>query len=785
MRASVRTGWSAVVLALAGLGAGCGGGTEQPPGSVMLVVEADERLKEELQCLDFAFRAGDALDALAPTAMGVAPLDVARGAWPVRALLTSTTPQQRRYFEVVVQGYRGACPEIGGLSPVVVAGRRSAFLPGERRTVTVRLTAACLDQACDPGQVCVEGTCTEPPLDLPPSDGGVDGGRDGATDGGRDAGGDGGVECTGDMQCDDDNPCTADRCQAGRCVFEPQEGVVCDDGVYCNGPDHCDASGACVPSGEAPCLGSTTCDEDMDTCTGCTEDADCPSMVTGPWSACSTMAGADEGDAFCNGTRQRTVTSYTCDTSTSTCQPSETTEQEACTLNEGNVCARTCDEWGMCSGFDDDCDATGTQRRSCTVSTCSTGSCVAGTSTVETQVCRRMPPGTDCCMVSFVALTAGPDHTCATDAMGRTWCWGRNIAGQLGIGSTTDTGQPTLVRNGASPMTFNVVSAGGAHTCGVDRSSKPWCWGSCVRGRLGLSGSSSCDFLNVGNGEPTFYASPQQVSVLTTAAVIAAGGQQTCAATAAGKLYCWGLNEDGQLGIGASGGYKAQPQEVMGISNVKQIALGGYHTCVVDTSRRLYCWGKNYSGQLGLFESDGSPSSSQPSPPSMPLLTNVVQVAAGTAHTCAIVNDGASKTLHCWGKNMNGELGQGTLDSVAEVVQVDPDPSTDPWNDVQAVVAGGDHTCAVRSGGRLYCWGRNDEGQAGTGDTVGPVTTPSLVASVSNVVAVAVGQSHTCALDGDGFVWCWGLNTSGQLGRGATSSMPETTPALIAMPDCP
>ena len=649
MRASVRTGWpTAALLAFGALGMGCGGGTEQPAGSVMLVGEADEPLKGQLQCLDFAFRAGDALDALAPTAMDVAPpVDVAPDAWPVRALLTSSTPRQRRYFEVVVRGYRGSCPEIGGISPVVVAGLRSAFLPGARRTVTVKLTAACLDRSCDPGQVCVEGTCTEPPtVDLPPSDGGVDGGRDGATDGGSD----GGVDARPDAGSD----------------------AAADGGGLDGGTD----------------------------------------------------AGSDAGsDAAADG--------------------------------GGDGGPPPCGSDAEC--LDDD---------ACTIDSCEDGVCV------------HRGVGAGDCGCRAVAVSLSATHACAVDGTGRLWCWGRNDYRQ--IADTTRSVYPSPQEVSSDDWSAVLSVAAGSHfTCvlAVDSSGARgvWCWGSCDSGRIAVTGGVCGTGYMSGNTQPT----PTRVGLPIGGSVdvtqVVAGANFACALTSTGKVYCWGKNDNGQIGQGDSVGFSSSPQEVSGLSGVDELAAGSYHACA-RTGTTVRCWGSNNLGQSGQVLTQ----SKVPTPRPVGSV-NAIAIFSRFYNTCAITTSG----LKCWGLNAQGQIGNGTTSDGGV-----PTPTLASWEDMWPAARqstnGWGHTCAVDVAGTLRCWGANDDGQLGDGTTMQRLT-PTDVAWIGErpfVVRVAGGIWNSCAIDRLGQLWCWGDAGDGLLGTGNTLN-DAVNPQRVYWDTCP
>lgn len=143
-------------------------------------------------------------------------------------------------------------------------------------------------------------------------------------------------------------------------------------------------------------------------------------------------------------------------------------------------------------------------------------------------------------------------------------------------------------------------------------------------------------------------------------------------------------------------------------------------------------------------------------------------LAAGKAHTCAIVEDGAVK---CWGDNGSGQLGDGTTGSS------DVPVSVAGVTGAVSLAAGGDHTCSLSATGAVHCWGSNGAGQLGDGSTEDRATPVAVEGLGSGVLAVATGESHSCALLGDRSVRCWGDNGSGQLGTGDTS--PSAVPVAV------
>jgi len=341
-----------------------------------------------------------------------------------------------------------------------------------------------------------------------------------------------------------------------------------------------------------------------------------------------------------------------------------------------------------------------------------------------------------------LALNAGGDHTCALTDSGGVKCWGLNNYGQLGDGTLTNRHTPVDVAPLSSGVT--TLDAGGAHTCALTEAGENQCWGANFYGQLG-------------DGSITWESSPVDVVGLSSGVqILSAEGEHTCAVTGAGGAMCWGNNMFGKLGDG-TGASRWSPVEVLGLSSgIVGLDAGGWHTCVLTTAGGVLCWGFNRYGQLG----DGMNNDRRPVPANVAgLSSGIVALAAGGWHTCALTEAGGVK---CWG---SGPLGDGT-DTFIQRTPVEVIGLSD---EVAALAAGGQHTCALTAAGGVKCWGRNDFGQLGDGSISERHTPVDVNGLTSGVAALAAGDYHTCALTAAGGVKCWGLNQYGQLGDRTTS----------------
>jgi alpha-tubulin suppressor-like RCC1 family protein len=277
----------------------------------------------------------------------------------------------------------------------------------------------------------------------------------------------------------------------------------------------------------------------------------------------------------------------------------------------------------------------------------------------------------------------------------------------------------------------------------------------------------------LGDGSTTDRATPTGVTGLGGLELqqIAAGRGHTCAVISDGSVRCWGDNANGQLGDGSTTD-RTTPVSVSGLSglSVHSVAAGGAHTCAVISDGSVRCWGDNANGQLG----DGT-TIDRTSPVQVSLGgLNVHSITAGGAHACAIISDGSAR---CWGNNMYGQLGDGsTTDRLipTEVAGLN-------GLSVLEISAGYYYTCARMSDGYVRCWGDNMYGPLGNGTDTGILTLPTTVLGLSglNVLEITAEGFHTCARISDGSLRCWGNNMYGQLGRGAGSTVATFVPATV------
>lgn len=344
----------------------------------------------------------------------------------------------------------------------------------------------------------------------------------------------------------------------------------------------------------------------------------------------------------------------------------------------------------------------------------------------------------------FVALDSGDRHTCALTADGALYCWGQNNLGQLGDGTDVESAVPVPVSGG---MDFSEMSLGAYHTCGLTESGAAYCWGG---GGNELNGRD----LALGH-EP----------------------QETCVASGYFSSRC-----------------SKVPRPVIGGFTFTHISAGLFHTCAVDAAGAGYCWGWNH-GMLG----NGESYTTMPEvakgyrTPGAVVGGHVFdEISAGNLHTCGVTSSGSAL---CWGAFDfdQGQLGRGTFMSDAlpgPVVELTGITSIEAAkeNSIYAV-----NTCALVEGGAAYCWGADAEGQVGSDVSMqacakanipAPCThTPTAVQGGLTFLAIESGLEFACGLTTERDLYCWGINTRGQLGSGTLTS--ATTPTRVRDPARP
>jgi alpha-tubulin suppressor-like RCC1 family protein len=349
-------------------------------------------------------------------------------------------------------------------------------------------------------------------------------------------------------------------------------------------------------------------------------------------------------------------------------------------------------------------------------------------------------------------MALGASHTCLRTHEGDVYCWGSNTQGQLGVGEGVDEALlPERVPLDA-PATY--LAAGTYHTCATLLDDRTFCWGKNLSGQVG-----------VGSDAPKIFE-PTELGLAAVPIQLALGEAHSCGLFRDGQaepaLYCWGSGSDGQTGQFASSSTPAFVQP-----GVTAVTAGAFHTCFLDAVGGPSCMGSNADGQLG--DPAAGASAIDVLPVGLPDAPMQVLASGRGFHTCGI-SDGR---LYCWGDNDEGQLGLGFL-SANEIVE---SPLGVPEGvPATAVAPGFAHTAAI-FGGDVYTWGDNYSGQLGTsgGDALVPTRVPSL----SNVVAIGTGTVHSCAYVSPTEIYCWGSNDFGQLGDGTKNPSPVPVKVVL------
>lgn len=397
---------------------------------------------------------------------------------------------------------------------------------------------------------------------------------------------------------------------------------------------------------------------------------------------------------------------------------------------------------------------------------------------------------------------SGTKRTCGI-ITGHVYCWGDNAYGQLGDGTTTAQLKPVRVEGLLASEKVTAMFAAEYHNCAV-AGGEVYCWGLNNHGQLG-------------DGTTTDHSSPVKVAGSWPAGTVTdvGGTSFVSCAIAAGKIYCWGGNIYGAIGINSTSilDYKT-PQSVStgptvanGLSatyTATSLSSGSRSStmCAVADSK-AYCWGPNDIGQIGdntttqrnaptavyaagalngklvkTISQDGYSNGTTSEAPAPPY-----------AHVCAVATDntGLNGRVYCWGENNRGQLGNNsTTDSRVPVAVSTPTGNPLYGKTIVDVVSGINHSCALTNEGKVACWGYNVYGQLGDGTNVDKLV-PAAVKEESGkllgatVTAIGGGANRGCAIANQK-TYCWGYNLNGQLGDGTTTNKNVPTEAIFLRP---
>ena len=506
-----------------------------------------------------------------------------------------------------------------------------------------------------------------------------------------------------------------------------------------------------------------------------------PTIVAGMLACVSACAGGevlDAGDDNADGTMGDTVAAT--DTATDDTATDDTTSTTGTTTDDTTTDTGACTSAGCaCDGSEGSCDD-GLQCIGgiCGTPSCNNDGVVgSGEQCDDGNNFEGDGCDNDCTWTEVLDVQAGRAHTCALIEKGRVRCWGLNDSGQLGykntenIGDNEDPAFPGDVPLGGGEKALS-LSVGGSHSCVYLMSESVRCWGEGGSGQLGLGNTN-----DVGDDEFPFDVAT--VNINSDVLQVLAGGSHSCALVGAGTVRCWGLNSSGQLGYGNTTNLTVPLTVDLNLGGpATQLRAGEDHNCVLLEDGKVRCWGRNNKGQLGYGNTDNigdteTPGSVVPvplNPQGIPDGTLVTDIGLGHSHSCVLYETG---DVLCWGDNFYGQLGQGNTTTIGDNETLATLYPINLGAKATSLSLGKQHTCAMLEGGQVKCWGRNLYGQLGRGDIqhVGDDEEPADITSIQlggTATALSAGDYHTCAVLENHSVVCWGFNDYGQLGYGDT-----------------
>lgn len=348
-----------------------------------------------------------------------------------------------------------------------------------------------------------------------------------------------------------------------------------------------------------------------------------------------------------------------------------------------------------------------------------------------------------------VDVFMGQRFTCIRRANETISCLGDNQSGQLGDGTTSS--DPVLapvdvIGFGPDGDTATVLTLGFDTACALTLGREVFCWGANEAGQLG-------------DGTLMMRPVPQRVPGLTAIADVCSGSNHTCTVAVSGEVQCFGGNAGGQLGDGTTD-TRNTPAPVSGDLDASSIACGSGFTCAILDDESVSCWGDGEAGENGssTFMDTNVPGAV------MGIVGTPSEITAGSQNACVAFSDG---TVRCWGAADFGRLGDGGASGGSDQFMAVPVPAL---ADVTSIANGptASHACVLEDG-NVLCWGGNRFGQVGD-DNIGIARpAPFQVDLPAPAIAVDTGGVSSCAVLDTGRVWCWGENTRGQLGDGATA----------------
>ncbi|MCA9653677.1 MAG: hypothetical protein H6712_26475 [Myxococcales bacterium] len=407
----------------------------------------------------------------------------------------------------------------------------------------------------------------------------------------------------------------------------------------------------------------------------------------------------------------------------------------------------------------------------CVASDCGNGMVDAGEECDDMNLVQSDGCDNDCTISAGAAeIVAGDEHVCIQFHTGDIKCWGNHELGRLGypglgedVGDDETPADMPIVDVG-SPV--EQLALGSDFSCALLAGDEVVCWGHGQHGRLGQGNQN-----DLGLAESPSAIPP--ISLSGTPIQIATGAEHACAVFASGQLSCWGRNDHGQVGLPGLNmvGDDELPSDAPNVSvgaNVLMVAAGTDHTCALLGGGDVRCWGRDNVGQLGTpgTASDIGDNEDPSSNALVDLGGQAVNISARYDHTCVSYVTGE---IQCWGGGASGKLGYGDTADVGDDEAVDTLMPLDLGFDPSHLATGANHTCVRLLSTAILCWGEGDNGRLGTASTMDLFSPPMMQVDLSKPqgpASVTAGAAFSCGRTQGSEVKCWGRNNRGQLGQG-------------------
>lgn len=359
----------------------------------------------------------------------------------------------------------------------------------------------------------------------------------------------------------------------------------------------------------------------------------------------------------------------------------------------------------------------------------------------------------------WIDVTASGQLSCGVKTNGTGWCWGKGQSGSLGDGVGGDHDEPDPVQIvDAGP--WEKIEMSQNTGCGIKSDGTGWCWGQNANG-------------TIGDGTKTNRNTPVEIDGSYTWLYITGNSQHTCGIRTNRSVMCWGQETGGRLGNGVTASEQLSPiAPGVSVTNgyfgggssgggalnttMQTVSNGDYHSCAIASDDTVWCWGRGATYALGNASTADHYTPIQTSSDSW------YSITSGTFQSCGIKMDG---TGWCWGNNSNGSAGMGGVAKVQTPTQISGGGT---W---EVLSHGSNHTCGVKTGGDAYCWGSENYGKLGNGSTSTDRLTPISVSGSYVWKDISAGGSHTCGIQSDDTLWCWGKADYGQTGLNSNTNV--------------